>query len=350
MPKEVFCGTITEAGTTISQAYTPPFTISAEAINQIARISALVERYAIRMEQKDARKLRKANRIRTIHSSLAIEGNQLSEEQVCDVIEGRNVMAPLREIQEVNNALHTYELYPKLNPMSWADMLKAHGVMMQALSEEAGHWRRGGVGVYDGNRIIHMAPPADLVPLHMEALFDWLQRSQDHWLIRSCVFHYELEFIHPFNDGNGRMGRLWQSLILGKWNPIFEHLPVENMVYSNQQAYYDAIEASTREGQCGPFIDFMLGEIATTQEQRRSEPVQQPAKLPNKHTQLTERESLVYSLIQSDPTLSAEAMGSHLNLSSRQVRTLLARLRTQGLIEREGSNKKGRWLLKDAGC
>ena len=219
--------------------YIPPFTVSAEAINLIAEISGQIERYAIRLEQEDGLRLRKANRIKTIHSSLAIEGNTLSEDEVRDIIDGKNVVAPIKQIQEVKNAIATYELYPKLNPFSVKDLLKAHGVMMQALVDDAGKFRRSGVGVFSEHGLVHMAPPADRVPMLMDDLFGWLKESKDHLLIRSCVFHYEFEFIHPFIDGNGRTGRLWQSLILGKLHPLFEHLPVENMVYANQQAYYD---------------------------------------------------------------------------------------------------------------
>ena len=215
--------------------YVPPFTVTANAINLVAEISALIERYAIRLEKVDGLRLRKVNRIKTIHSSLAIEGNKLSEDQVRDIIDGKNVIAPLREIQEVKNAIKTYELYPTLNPFNIKDLLKAHGVMMTSLTNDAGKFRQGGVGVFEGKRCVHLAPSAQRVPILISELFEWLKKSKDHLLIRSCVFHFEFEFIHPFSDGNGRMGRLWQSLILGKLNPIFEYLPIENMVYANQQ-------------------------------------------------------------------------------------------------------------------
>lgn len=211
--------------------YVPPFKISAEAINLVAEIAGQIERYAIRLEQEDGLRLRKANRIKTIHSSLAIEGNMLSENQVRDIIDGKNVVAPIEQIQEVKNAIATYNLYPSLNPFSVNDLLKAHGVMMQALVDNAGRFRRGGVGVFGEQGLVHLAPPAERVPYLMDDLFAWLKTSKDHLLIRSCVFHYEFEFIHPFIDGNGRMGRFWQSLILGKLHPLFEHLPVENMVF-----------------------------------------------------------------------------------------------------------------------
>ena len=257
--------------------YTPPFSISTESINMIAEISGLIERYAIRQEQEDGLRLRKANRIRTIHSSLAIEGNKLSEDEVRDIIEGKNVVAPLREIQEVKNAIKTYEMYPTLDPFKEKDMLHAHAQMMEAIMDNAGRYRTGGVGVFSENGLVHMAPPAERVPVLMGDLFDWLKRSKDHLLVRSCVFHYEFEFIHPFADGNGRMGRLWQSLILGKLHPLFEHLPIENMVYANQQAYYDAIAVSTKTGNSGSFIDFMLHEILETLKTHQGE-----EKVPNK--------------------------------------------------------------------
>ena len=241
--------------------YVPPFTISANAINLIAEISARIERYAIRLEQNDKLRLRKANRVRTIHSSLAIEGNTLSEDEVKDIIDGKTVVASLRQIQEVKNAIKTYELYSGLNPFNVKDLLKAHGTMMMALTDDAGKFRSGGAGVFSEKGLVHMAPPADRVPKLIEDLFEWLKQAKDHLLIRSCVFHYEFEFIHPFSDGNGRTGRLWQSLILGRLHPLFEYLPVENMVYANQEAYYNAIQASTAAADSGPFIDFMLAEF-----------------------------------------------------------------------------------------
>jgi len=225
--------------------YQPPFNVSAAAISKIAEISALVERYVIRMEQEDSLRLRKANRIKTIHGSLAIEGNTLSEDQITAILEGKRIVAPIREIQEVKNAIETYDLYLSLNPYSIEDLLKAHGIMMASLIDVPGQFRASGVGVVSGTQVIHMAPPAKRVPGLISDLFGWLKQSKDHLLIRSCVFHYEFEFIHPFADGNGRMGRLWQSLLLGQLHPVFQYLPVENMVYANQQGYYQAIKLST---------------------------------------------------------------------------------------------------------
>ena len=340
--------------------YIPPFTVSSEAINLIAEISGLIERYAIRLEQEDGLRLRKANRIKTIHSSLAIEGNTLTEGEVRDIIDGKNVVAPIKQIQEVKNAIATYELYPTLNPFSVKDLLKAHGVMMQALVDDAGRFRRGGVGVFGEQGIVHLAPPADRVPMLMNDLFDWLKTSKDHLLIRSCVFHYEFEFIHPFIDGNGRTGRLWQSLILGKLHPMFEHLPVENMVYANQQAYYDAITASTKAAQSGPFIDFMLGEIYKTLKEHQGEELSMTeVEHIDKEFGLKfgEEFGIKYGikfgindkqfllLLNSNPSLTASEAAERIGMSQRGVEKLMKRLKDIGIVSRQGSRKNGLWII-----
>lgn len=319
--------------------YKPPFTISSKAINLIAKISAQIERYAIRMEQSDSLKLRKANRIKTIHSSLAIEGNNLSEGEVMAILDGKNVIAPQKEILEVRNAIKTYELYPTLNPFSAEDMLKAHLTMMSGLVDEAGMFRRRGVGVFDGTTAVHIAPPAERVKDLMNDLFTWLENSEDHLLIRSCVFHYEFEFIHPFADGNGRIGRFWQSLILGKLNPLFEHLPVENMVYANQQAYYDAITQSSANGDSQPFIDFMLQEILNALEDHKGQTVDEIGEANS----LSENEIKILGLIRSDRHMSAKRFAEEIGASPRQVERILAGLKDRAIIRRVGANRNGYW-------
>lgn len=323
--------------------YKPPFTVSAKAINLIAKISSQLERYAIRMEQEDTLRLRRANRIKTIHSSLAIEGNTLSEGEVQAVLEGKKVVAPLKEIQEVKNAIKTYELYPKLNPFSIQDLLLAHGTMMAGLVDEAGMFRKGGVGVFDGDKPIHIAPPADRVRDLMSDLFGWLENADDHLLIRSCVFHYEFEFIHPFADGNGRIGRLWQSLILGRLNPIFEHLPVENMVYSNQQAYYHAINRSSDLGDSGPFIDFMLEEIlnALVGYQGKSN-----ADIADEKG-LNYQQLRVLGYLRADRHTTAAKIAADLDMSARQIERMLADMKARGIIRRIGANRNGYWEIVD---
>ena len=329
--------------------YIPPFTVSSRAINLIAEISSTIERYAIRMEQSDSLRLRKVNRIKTIHSSLAIEGNNLTESQVCDIINGKNVVAPLKEIQEVKNAIATYELYPTLNPFSVEDLLKAHGVMMRALTGDAGRFRAGGVGVFSEKGCVHMAPPADRVPMLINDLFEWLVEASDHLLIRSCVFHYEFEFIHPFSDGNGRMGRLWQSLILGRLHPIFEHLPVENMVYANQQAYYDAITESSRVADSCPFIDIMLNEILNALKAHKIEDTGNVGINVgiNGGTNVGINERNILAIIANSPNVTVRDMADALGLSLRQCERLIAEMKRKNLIKRTGSNKSGAWLIND---
>lgn len=320
---------------------TPPFIISAEAINHIAEISALLERHNIAPEEEHGLKLRKANRIKTIHSSLAIEGNTLSEGEVRDIINGKRVVAPIRQIQEVKNAIRVYDLYSQLDPFAEKDLLKAHSIMMEALTNDAGRYRSGGVGVFGESGLVHMAPPPQRVPELMGNLFAWLKKAKDHLLIRSCVFHYEFEFIHPFSDGNGRTGRLWQSLVLGRLSPLFEHLPVENMVYANQQEYYNAIAASTAEGQSGPFIDFMLNEILKTLQKNIEEvPNKLPNKVPNKS------ELSVLKLLADNPRLTRVELAEKVGITENGIKKIVANMKAVGWIERMGSNKNGYWVVK----
>ena len=330
--------------------YVPPFTISANAINLIAEISAQIERYAIRLEQNDKLRLRKANRVRTIHSSLAIEGNTLSEDEVKDIIDGKTVVASLRQIQEVKNAIKTYELYSGLNPFNVKDLLKAHGTMMMALTDDAGKFRSGGVGVFSEKGLVHMAPPADRVPKLIEDLFEWLKQAKDHLLIRSCVFHYEFEFIHPFSDGNGRTGRLWQSLILGRLHPLFEYLPVENMVYANQEAYYNAIQTSTKAADSGPFIDFMLQEILNTLKEHQGKPIMNiETESSSVRDKVRDKFGIssgqIIDLIYQNPSITLDEIAAHLSVTRRSIEKKIKELRDAGIIKRVGSNKSGLWSI-----
>lgn len=242
----------------MSQPYQPPFSVTPAIVTLVGRICEAVGRLTVLTDQAKSLRLRRINRIRTIRGSLAIEGNQLSEAQITAILDGKQVIAPPREIQEVRNALATYERFDTWRPGVERDLLEAHRILMSGLIDEAGYYRRGGVGVMEGAHVIHLAPPADRVPALVGDLFRWLAASDAHPLIASSVFHYEFEFIHPFADGNGRMGRLWQSLILASWNPLFADLPVENLVFENQGEYYQALQESTRQADSAPFITFML--------------------------------------------------------------------------------------------
>jgi Fic family protein len=238
--------------------YQPPYTITSKIIDLISQISESIGRLTVLAEIQDNLKLRKANRIRTIQGSLAIEGNTLSKEQITAILNGKPVIASPKEVQEVRNAIKAYEEFQQWQSTDESDLLKAHQFLMTGLIDEIGQYRHGGVGVMSGDQVVHMAPPANQVTRLMSELLQWLAQSDVHPLIQSSVFHYEFEFIHPFADGNGRMGRLWQTLILSRWNPLFAHIPVESLIYQNQSAYYDALKASTDQTDSAPFIEFIL--------------------------------------------------------------------------------------------
>ncbi len=327
----------------MSDKYEPPFTINTAIVNLAAEISALVERVAIRLEQSDSLRLRRINQIQSIHSSLAIEGNSLSEGQVSDIIDGKRIIAPEREILEVKNALRTYELYPSLKAFSEKDLLKAHAVMMQGIIPDAGKYRNCNEGVFKGNKCVHFAPPPNMVPILMKKLFSWLKNSKDHWLVRSCVFHYEFEFIHPFRDGNGRIGRLWQSLILGKWNPLFAHLPVENLVYANQHAYYNAINASSAAGDCSIFVEFMLNRILDSLKAMQKVDAVADARKP---FVLTDRQKKIVSLLKKNNFATEKGMAEKFAVTTRTIERDLAKLQDNGILERAGSKRDGYWIVK----
>lgn len=239
----------------------PPFEITNAMIDRVAEIAELVGRLST-SQLSSSPTLRRANRIRTIHGSLAIEQNTLTLEQVTAVLNGKRVLAPPKDIAEVKNAYEIYERLDELDPYSVDDLLSAHGVMTCGLLDESGVFRTRPVGVVDGEgHILHFGTLPQYVPGLMAELLDWVKTSDVHMLIRSCVFHYEFELIHPFADGNGRVGRLWHTLLLSQWNSAFAWLPVESIIYDRQEAYYAAINASNDAGESTAFIEFMLGAI-----------------------------------------------------------------------------------------
>lgn len=244
--------------------YKPPFHTTDRISNLVAAISEQIGRIKVLLHGNLNPHLRKKNRIRTIHSSLAIEQNSLSLEQVTAIVDGKRVLGNPNEIREVRNAYDTYNMMLSLDPYAVKDLLKAHRMMMEGLIPENGRFRSGGVGVFAGDVVVHMAPPARLVPGEIQDLFEWYKTSEMHPLIRSSIFHYEFEFIHPFADGNGRMGRMWHSLLLGKWNEIFYWLPMEELIRSRQQEYYNALGASNRESDSSAFVELMLEIILDT--------------------------------------------------------------------------------------
>ena len=240
----------------------PPFQITNKIIDDVAEISELTGRLSAHDHLSSNPNLRRTNRIRTIHGSLAIEQNTLSLEQVTAVLNSKHVLAPPKDIAEVKNAYEIYERLDELDPYSVDDLLMAHGIMTRGLVEESGMFRTRPVGVVDQEgHVLHFGTLPQYVPDLVMGLLDWAKHSDLHMLIRSCVFHYELELIHPFADGNGRVGRLWHTLLLSKWNSVFAWLPVESIIHDHQQEYYDAINASSDAGESTAFIEFMLSAI-----------------------------------------------------------------------------------------
>lgn len=237
--------------------YQPPYTVNSKIRSLVAQISELVESTPVSSIQNSPQ-LRKENRIKAITGTLAIEGNTLSLEQVSAIVDGKPVRGTQKEIAEVRGAIKAYEALAQYQADRVDDLLAAHRKMTEEVLLDAGHFRSQSVGVYKGDEVIHVAPPANRVPLLMDDLLQWLKQTDVHPLICSCVFHYEFEFIHPFSDGNGRIGRLWQTLILGQWRAVFYCLPIENAIKSQQQDYYDALSSADKQANSTVFIGFML--------------------------------------------------------------------------------------------
>lgn len=242
---------------------TPPFTLTSAMLSHVAEIAALLGRLEALGVTGKVPVLLRDNRIRSIHSSLAIENNTLTLEQVTAVIAGKRVLGPPRDVQEVKNAFAAYEAMESWSPSSSKDLLAAHRLLMEGLIDAAGKFRTGSVGIAKGKQIVHLAPPAAGVPGLMKDLLGWLKRTDSHPLIAGSVFHYELEFIHPFADGNGRIGRLWQTLILSRWNPLFAYLPVESVIRDRQADYYKVLATCDKAGNSTAFIEFLLAAILT---------------------------------------------------------------------------------------
>ena len=333
--------------------YKPPFDITSEMLHLISEISEQVGIINMRLgENAPSPQLRKKNQIKTIHSSLGIEHNSLSLKQVTDIIDGKRVLGAPDEIQEVKNAIEAYRLMPELDAFKEKDLLKAHGLMMKDLVQNAGHYRQEGVGVFNGEQLLHMAPTSERVPQLMGDLFKWVSKTDVHPLIHSCVFHYEFEFIHPFVDGNGRMGRFWQTMLLSRWKGIFAWLPVETIVKDHQQEYYNVIALSDAAGNSTVFVEFMLKCLLDAMEnyEDMEEEVEElhdklHDKLRDMFPELSEKAFGVLEVLKAHPGLKAEDIGVQVSLSERQVKTYLNALKQAGLIVRVGSNKTGYWKV-----
>jgi len=236
----------------------PPYQVTTKILEQIASIAEKIGEINASYLYKPPTELRKKNRIKTIQSSLEIEGNSLSLDQVTAILDNKKVIAPKKDILEVKNAIKTYESLDSYNYTSLTSFCKAHAILMNGLIENAGKIRTKSVGILKGSKVTHIAPPGDIVKSLVKELFNYLKRDNDILLIKSCVFHYEIEFIHPFMDGNGRIGRLWQTLILKQYSPVFEFLPIESLIKAKQNDYYRKLGESDSKGDSTEFIEFML--------------------------------------------------------------------------------------------
>jgi Fic family protein len=313
--------------------YQPKFTISSKSVNLISEITALITKMDPHSMNRDL-KLRKKNRVKSIQSSLQIEANSMTVEQVTDIMNGKRVLGPPRDIREVKNAIEAYKLLPNLDPFSVNDLLKAHNTMMADLTEQAGMFRTVGVNVINSStgEVIHYAPHPDYVPRFVEELMQWASSSEDHPLIVSSVFHHEFEYIHPFTDGNGRTGRLWQNLILSRWNPVFEWIPVESAIRNRQSEYYRCIKDATDLNDTSVFIEFMLESI----KESLIESIREPT---------TDLRTELLSMIKKGKYTTAAEASDILGVSERTVRRHIASLRDEGIIKREGPDKTGTWKI-----
>ena len=306
-------------------SYIPPYKITSKILNLVAKISEAVgSSYA-----NESLRLHRVNRIKTIQGSLAIEGNTLRSDQITAILDGKPIIAPINEVQEVRNAIKAYEMIDALDPYCVSDLLKTHQAMECGLIDDAGSFRKGGVGIASGDKIIHYAPGADRVPFLIKDLFEWLSTTKEHPLISSCVFHYEFEFIHPFSDGNGRTGRLWQTLILNKWRPLFKNLPIENIVYKYQKEYYSAIAQSGGKDGCTPFVEFILmviSETLTTQETTRK----------------TTQEIIIDEMMRN-PKVTRNELAAIVGLTPDGVKYHLQKMVKENVIRHQGSTRSGYW-------
>ncbi|MEE0351823.1 MAG: Fic family protein [Treponema sp.] len=328
--------------------YEPPFKITDEIINLVAQIAEKIGELKSFEKSPLHVELRKENRIKTIHSSLAIENNSLSIEQITAIIEGKRVLGSPNEIQEVKNAVQAYDLLLELNPYEEKDLLRAHQLMMAELVEHSGKYRNGGVGIFDGKEVVHLAPPADRVPFLMADLFEWLRKSSVHPLIKSCVFHYEFEFIHPFEDGNGRMGRLWQTVILKEWKSIFAWIPVESLVKENQAEYYNALNSSDTAADSTKFIEFMLNLILRTVEEIISTE-NAAKKITAKITiKITANQRKILDEIEKNPFVTQEELSAKLGIARLNIIKNMKKLQENNIICRVGATKNGHWEIVEA--
>ena len=316
--------------------YEPPFEITPDISTVALEIAEMVGSLSSASDLAASPTLHRRLRIQTIHSSLAIEQNTLTEEQVTAVLEGKRVLGPPDDIREVENAKRAYDLMNELNPFSLDDLLRAHGTMMEGLAKDAGRFRSKNAGVYDERGVlVHAGTPATYVPGVMSDVFAWLKGTEVPPLIASCVFHYEFEFVHPFSDGNGRTGRLWHTLLLARWRPVLAWLPVESMIRQRQGGYYAALNASNADGASTRFIAFMLRAI------RDAIAPYCASADPSRRLRLA-----VMDAFEEDPHATVDDVAERIGASKRTVERAIASLKDEGRVRRIGSPRAGHWEVE----
>ena len=312
--------------------YKPPYTITSKILHLSTKISEELVKLKFNSSSKTTPMLRKKNRIKTLAGTLEIEGNLLGEDKITAIIEGKRVLATLPELAEVQGAIKAYEKLDEYRFDKIDDLLNAHKILMNEVLTTAGHFRTVNVQVGE-----HIAPQANMLHDLMLQLFNWLENSDEHMLLKSCIFHYEFEFIHPFSDGNGRIGRLWQSVILNTYNPLFSLLPTESIVRDHQEEYYKALENSTNIGESTPFIEFMLEMIL--------ESIKSTLKSDQQSNQKSDQKILM--LMKENKNITIRELCEITSMSESGVKKVIKKLKDEDKLVRVGSLKSGHWKIKE---
>lgn len=324
-------------------SYQPPFTINANIIDLVSLISEKIGQ--ISTKQKEPFKLRKESRIKTLAGTLQIEGNTLDEEKITALLEGKRVLGTIREVAEAKGAIELYDKISEFDFRSQNDLLKSHKILMQELIKDNGHYRQSNVGVGSESGVTHVAPPYDRVPDLIRDLFEWLNSTDIHPLIASSIFHYEFEFIHPFSDGNGRIGRFWQSIILYNYKDMFSYIPIESMVREKQNEYYKALEVSGDMGDSTPFIEYMLNTILETIKDVEQKSINVPKNVP-KNVPLNRINDII-KLVSKNRDITSAQIAKKLKVSDKTIKRDIAKLKEQNMLKRVGSLKSGHWEVLD---
>lgn len=316
----------------INEKDLPVFEINDEIIELIAKIISKVDTCKISLSIKNIH-LRKKHRLMSLQSTLAIENNTLSLKQVTDIIDGKRVFGKVKEIQEVKNIYTAYENINKYNPYDIKDFLKAHSYITSNLVSQSGAFRHNDVAIYDSNsNVVHVGARPQYINNEVNGLFKWLKESNVHPIIKSCIFHFEIEVIHPFEDGNGRIGRLWQTVILNSYNKVFEYIPIETLIYHNQKKYYDILNYCNKNNNSTEFIKFMLITILKS--------------LDNVEDNLNIIEKEILKLIENNNNITIDEMVDKIGKTSRTILRYIKILKENNIIRRIGSNKNGYWEIQ----